>query len=133
MLALGEGSPYWALVSTDNGTHPEWPGYTARGTDLDFKLETQAYHSRTLIDNTVLSFYSTLGDRNLTPTQISARTELTSLYKESQKRTKPIRTRKMRKFMSLVDQYRVSHPETDEDAVVSHVTLEHAYSTAKFP
>ncbi|KAI8955709.1 hypothetical protein F4801DRAFT_276564 [Xylaria longipes] len=85
--------------------HPEWPGYTGIGTKLDFRLKTQVYDSRCLVDNTVASFYPTEGDRNLTPKQLIARPKIISLFKELQGRTQPFGTSDMNLFMRLLDDF----------------------------
>ncbi|KAF2972403.1 hypothetical protein GQX73_g1181 [Xylaria multiplex] len=87
------------------GSHPAWPGYTGVGTKLDFQLQIQAYESRTLVENTVFSFLPTLNDRNLTPTQISARAEIISLYKNTRGYKAQFNTDDMRKFMRLFDRF----------------------------
>ncbi|RWA07583.1 hypothetical protein EKO27_g7535 [Xylaria grammica] len=85
--------------------HPEWPGYTGTGTKLNFKLNTRAYKSQELVENTVFSFFPMSSDRNLTPTQISTRTKIISLYRKAKNKKKPFRTRDINRFLCLLDQF----------------------------
>ncbi|TGJ84352.1 hypothetical protein E0Z10_g4401 [Xylaria hypoxylon] len=91
--------------AADEGLHPEWPGYTGIGTKLDFKLDIQGYKSDVLVENTVMSFFPALNDRNLTPTQISARAKIIYQYNQAKCSKKPLTTRDMNKFLSLFDQF----------------------------
>lgn len=93
------------------GQHPEWPGYTGIGTNLEFKLKPQMYDSRCLVENTVASFLPTEGDRNLTPTQIAAREKITTLFKKLGPNTRlgpnkqPFGTEELSQFMQLFDEF----------------------------
>ncbi|KAJ8122107.1 hypothetical protein ONZ43_g1615 [Nemania bipapillata] len=109
-MKLAKVAVAWATKMPDDlnlnrGKHPEWPGYTGEGKKLHFKLRMRQYESQTLVENTILSFYPTEDDRNLTPIQISAREDIVKLFKWDRDKTKPITGRDMRSFLRLFDEF----------------------------
>ncbi|KAI1177317.1 hypothetical protein F4777DRAFT_596719 [Nemania sp. FL0916] len=87
------------------GEHPPWQGYTGVGVQLDFKPEFYAYQGRVLADATILSFYPTDDDLNLTPSQITARGELIALYNKLKDREEKWSTFQMTRFAYFFDQF----------------------------
>ncbi|KAI1756811.1 hypothetical protein F4782DRAFT_549253 [Xylaria castorea] len=85
--------------------HPEWPGYTGIGTKLDFRLKMQMYDSRSLVENTIASFYPTKGYLNLTPRQLLARRKIIRLFKKLKESKEPFGTSELSLFMRLFDEF----------------------------
>ncbi|TRX95102.1 hypothetical protein FHL15_004187 [Xylaria flabelliformis] len=85
--------------------HPEWPGYTGTGTKLDFRLQTQVYESRCLVENTIACFYPTTDHLNLTPTQLEARSKIISLFEKLKDSKEPIGRGELSEFMRLFDDF----------------------------
>ncbi|KAI0548895.1 hypothetical protein F4679DRAFT_596274 [Xylaria curta] len=83
--------------------HPEWPGYTGIGTKLDFRLETQVYESRCLVENTIACFYPTKDHLNLTPAQLAARSKIILLFQKH--RDEPFGSLELNEFMRLFDNF----------------------------
>ncbi|KAI0474864.1 hypothetical protein F4859DRAFT_521900 [Xylaria cf. heliscus] len=87
------------------GQHPEWPGYTGIGTELNFRLQIRMYDARTLVENTIASFFKIKDDRNLTPRQLAARRKIIQLFKKLEGQTTPFGTREVRAFLPLFDDF----------------------------
>ncbi|KAI0183154.1 hypothetical protein EV127DRAFT_490514 [Xylaria flabelliformis] len=85
--------------------HPEWPGYTGIGTKLNFRLQTQVYESRCLVENTIACFYPTTDHLNLTPTQLEARSKIISLFEKLRDSKEPVGKGELTEFMQLFDDF----------------------------
>ncbi|KAI1743195.1 hypothetical protein F4680DRAFT_471566 [Xylaria scruposa] len=83
--------------------HPEWPGYTGIGNKLKFRLGTQVYESRCLVENTIACFYPTKDHLNLTPTQLVARGKIIQLFEKL--RDKSFGPLELNEFMRLFDAF----------------------------
>ncbi|KAI0975333.1 hypothetical protein F4678DRAFT_484959 [Xylaria arbuscula] len=96
---------YHRAEPTDEGEHPEWPGYTGVGTKLDFNLKLMTYKAQCLTENTVLSLFPAPNDRNLTPKQLAAREKIVTLYNEVKDSKEPFTTEVLVKFFRLFDEF----------------------------
>ncbi|KAI0855193.1 hypothetical protein F4860DRAFT_521916 [Xylaria cubensis] len=85
--------------------HPQWPGYTGIGTKLNFRLQTQVYESRCLVENTIACFYPTTDYLNLTPTQLEARSKIISLFEKLRDSKEPVGKGELTEFMRLFDDF----------------------------
>ncbi|KAI0405818.1 hypothetical protein F4802DRAFT_136582 [Xylaria palmicola] len=98
----------WAMdlsIPPPEGTHPAWPEYARKGSNLSIKLEPGAYNAKTLVENTIATFYPTLDDSNLTPNQILAKENIISLFTQVKESNKRFGTRHLNKFLRLFDQF----------------------------